>query len=209
MCTVYVCYMYTGIETVMTVDPATLGFHRVVEMHPPKITEPYDPVELGESGVASLTGGKVVTGGVGMTCINAHPHSRLVSDIVYYELQLFEAIAHIASLSGRVFDDSCYPLRLVEGYVDRLGYTQQTLLVSDLTESTAGMEIEPVETQLLATAHLVYKSGARFSQPICLRVTEIDEIAIVRQYLGRREAVLGAILLEQSYGSIAQRSLNL
>ena len=43
------------------------------------------------------------------------------------------------------------------------------------------MEIEAVKTELLATLHLVEKSLARTLQTLLLGVSEIDQVAIVRQ----------------------------
>ena len=48
------------------------------------------------------------------------------------------------------------------------------------------MEVQTVQPQLLATLHLVEKRRARLLQPVALRMSEVDQVRIVWQDLGRR-----------------------
>lgn len=59
------------------------------------------------------------------------------------------------------------------------------------------MEVQTVQPQLLATLHLVEKRRARLLQPVALRMSEVDQVRIVWQDLGREVAVLVADIAER------------
>ena len=59
------------------------------------------------------------------------------------------------------------------------------------------MKIQPIQPQLLAALHLVEESLPRLLQRIRIRVSEINQITVVRQYLSRRVPEFLAAFFEQ------------
>ncbi len=93
-----------------------------------------------------------------MTGINADAHPALVLYPVNNIGNLLERVAEIRSLSRRVLDHRRHAAGLIQRQVDRLRDQRQTFLVADLLQRTAGVKIQPIQPQLLATLHLVEES---------------------------------------------------
>ena len=60
----------------------------------------------------------------------------------------------------------------------------------------ARMEVKPIETQRLTTAHFVHESRPRLLQPLLVRVSQINQITVMRQDALRRVTGLLAIPAE-------------
>ena len=180
----------------MAVDVAAHVLHGVVEVHAPKVSEADRAVEVGEGLLARLVGRKVITRGEGVAGVYTYAYARLVLHEVYDARQMGEVISEIGALAGGVLDDGRDAVRLLEGDVYRLGDAAQALLLRDGLQVAARVEVEAVEPQSLAPLHLVQERGARLGEPLVRRVSEVDQIAVVGQYLLRRVSVLGTSLLE-------------
>ena len=66
----------------MTIDPTaelTLG---TIDMHPLEILEADDPLKFGKGLAAGLLGTQIISGGKGMTGIEADPDPTLVLDAI-------------------------------------------------------------------------------------------------------------------------------
>ena len=176
----------------MAVDTAAEGLHGVVEVHAAQIAPTHDAVEFGERGVARRGGAQVVAGGEGVAGVDAAAHARLLLDAFDDVGQLFEPESEVGTLSGGVFDDGRHAVRAVERQVDRLGDAVEALGFADLPQVAPGMEIEPVESQFFAAVHLVEESLARLGQTLGFGVTQVDQIGVVGQNLGRSVAELFA-----------------
>ena len=176
----------------MAVDAAAQRLHRVVEVDAPEVFEPDDAVQLVERGVAGLGCAQVVARGEGVAGVDAGPHARLVAHPFDDAGEVFEAVAQVRTLSGGVLDDGRDPLRSFEGQVDRRSDAVEALLLRDLLQVAARMEVEPVEPQLLAARHLFDEGGARLLQPLAVGMPEVDEVGVVGQDLRRRVAQLVA-----------------
>ena len=91
----------------------------------------------------------------------------------------------IGTLPRRIFDYGRHAVRLVQRDVDRLGDPVERLFGRNLLQVASGVEVQTVQPQLLATLHLVEKRRARLLQPVALRMSEVDQVRIVWQDLGR------------------------
>ena len=140
---------------------------------------------------------QIITRSERMTGINADAHPTLVLHPVNNIGDLLERVAEIRSLSRRVLDHRRHAAGLIQRQVDRLRNQRQTFLVADLLQRTAGVKIQSIQPQLLAALHLVEESLPRLLQRIRVRVTEINQITVVRQYLSRRVPEFLAAFFEQ------------
>ena len=139
----------------------------------------------------------VVACRVGVAGVEAYAYAALVLDAANDLGELIEGKADIAALPCGVLNDSSDALSLVEGDIDTLGNASQTLFFAELIEVTARVEVEHGEPQLLAAVHLIVEGSARLFQPLFLGVTQIDEVAVVGQYVACIVAILCAALLEE------------
>ena len=96
-------------------------------------------------------------------------------------------------------------MRLLQCQVDGFGDAIQTIRLADFVQMTARMEVEVLESQLLATLHLVDKSGSGFCEPGCFGMPEIDEVAVVGKDLIRCVTCGSAVLFKTADGSFRQR----
>ena len=101
-----------------------------------------------------------------MTGINADAHPALVLYPVNNIGNLLERVAEIRSLPRRVLDHCRHAAGLIQRQVNRLRDQRQTFLVADLLQRAAGVKIQPIQPQLLATLHLVEESLPRLRQRI-------------------------------------------
>ena len=132
-----------------------------------------------------------------MAGVDADAYARLVLHAVDQVGQLFEGEAQIGTLPRRIFDYGRHAVRLVQRDVDRLGDPVERLFGRDLLQVASGVEVQTVQSQLLAALHLVEKRRARLFQPVALRMSEVDQVRIVWQDLGREVAVLVADIAER------------
>ena len=109
-----------------------------------------------------------------------------------------------AALSGRILDDGRYPLRLFERQVYRLGNAREALVNRNLLQVAARVEVQQLQPQLLAALHLVEKSLPALLQPLGLRVSQVDEVAVVRQDMFGGKTILRAVLAKLLYTLLRQ-----
>ena len=138
---------------------AVEGLHRIVQMHPPEVAESHDALQLGERGVARLGRAQVVSRGEGVAGVDADAHARLILHAVDQVGEVLEPESEIRTLPGRILDDGRDAVRAVQREVDRLGDPVEALLLGDLLQVAPRVEVQPVESQLLAAPHLVEKGG--------------------------------------------------
>ena len=112
---------------------------------------------------------------------------------------MLEAVAQVGTLPRRVLDDGRHAVRAVERHVDGLGNQVEALLLGHLAQVAPGVEVQPVEPQLLAAAHLVEEGLARLLEPLALGMAQIDEVGVVGQNLRRGVAQFGAGSAERGY----------
>ena len=98
---------------------------------------------------------------------------------------------------GKVYASYSNGERLLQGQVDGLGNTGETLGYPDLPKMTARVKIKPVKPKLHAPVHFVDKGLARLFQPFRFRMTKIDQVTVVGKNLLRLVAVNFTALLEQ------------
>ena len=132
-----------------------------------------------------------------MSRVDTDTDARLVVHPVDDVGQLLECVAQVRPLPCRVFQHRADPRRTLQRPVDRLGDARQAILLAQLVQVAARMEIQPVEPQLLATLHFVQKGGTRFLQPLRFGMPQIDQVAVVRQDMRRLVAKLLATGFEQ------------
>lgn len=135
-------------------------FHAVVQMDSAKIIETNDPVEFLPNLIVGS--GEVIAGSEGVACIHADAHPAFVFHEADDVGQLFQAVAHVRTLTCSVFDDGCYAGGLVKGDVDTLGDASEAFFRCFTVEVAAGVEVEAVEAELFATLHLVKECFPRF-----------------------------------------------
>ena len=135
-----------------------------------------------------------------MAGVDAHAHARLVLHLVDDGGDVVETEPYVGALPGGVFNHSGDASRLVKGNVDAFGDAVKALLEGDLLEMAAGMEVEHRESQLLAALHLVQKRAPRFFQRLRLGLSQVDEVAVVRQDMVGGDAHLLTVGLEGLYG---------
>lgn len=69
----------------------------------------------------------------------------------------------------------------------------------------AGMEIQQPQPQLLAALHLIQESSARLCQRLRFRMSQVDQIAVVRQHMLERDTDLLAVGLKRLDTGFSQR----
>ena len=94
---------------------------------------------------------------------------------------------------------------LFQSPVDGFGNACQAVVYADCLQMASGMEVQAVKSQLLASLHLIQKRSPRLLQPFLFRMSQIDKIAVVRQYRAGGITQLFAPFLEQFYAFLAQR----
>ena len=95
-----------------------------------------------------------------MTSVYADPNAALVFHTVYYVTNLFKLIANVAALSGGVLYHGTNTVCFVESNIYGLGNTIQTLLYRNFLQMASRMKIKQLQTELLATLHVVKESGS-------------------------------------------------
>ncbi len=180
----------------VTIDAAAERFGRIVEVHAAEVAKTHRAVDQGEGALACLGGAQVVAGGEGVAGVDAEPYSRLILDAVDDIGQLLECEAEVGALSRSVFDNGRNAACRVERYVDRLGDAVERLYLRNFLQVAARVEVEAVESQRLAALHLVEERCPRLFEGFALGVAEVDQVAVVRQYLPGGVPLLGACLAE-------------
>lgn len=97
------------------------------------------------------------------------------------------------------------PFGFCQRDIDRFGDTRQTFVFRDLLQMATRMEIQQRQAELLAAGEFINKGIAGFFQRVLHRMTEVNQIAVVRQNLPRTELVLFAGGFKFSNGFVAQR----
>lgn len=129
-------------QSLMTVDVASAVFFAVVEVDGSEVLESDFVLKLVEGEVVAHLGAQIVAGGEGVTCVDAHSYAALVVDAADDTGYLAEFEAEVGSLSGSVLDNGCDAFGLGEGFVDFCGYLVEALLLANLVEVTARVEVE-------------------------------------------------------------------
>jgi hypothetical protein len=113
--------------------------------------------------------------------------------------------AQVTALAGGVFNDRRDAFGFCQRDIDRFGDTRQTFVFRDLLQMATRMEIQQRQAELLAAGEFINKGIAGFFQRVLNRMTEVNQIAVVRQNLPRAELVLFAGGFEFSNGFVAER----
>ena len=169
----------------MAIDAAAEDLHGVVQVHALQVAEPYDALQLGEGRLAGFGRAQVVARGEGVAGVDADAHARFVLHAVDEVGEGLETGCQGRDGAGGVLVERRHAVRFPECDVDRLGDAVEALLLGDLLQVAPGMEVEPVESELLAAAHLVQKGGARLFEPLLFGVPEVDQVGVVGQDLCR------------------------
>jgi len=136
--------------------------------------------------------------------VDADTDARFVVHLFNHGCELLKAVAHVASLSSCVFNDSADTFGFGEREVDRFSDGGDAFVFGAFFQMTAGVKIEPVEAELFAALHFVEKGGARFFEAFGFGMAEVNQIAIVRENLvWRKNAV--AICLKRGDGFVGER----
>ena len=180
----------------MTIDSRSESFLGIVEVHASQVVEAYYAVELLPCAGKSFVGGKVVACCIGVAGVYAYAYAALVFYAVYDGGQVCKVVAYVAALSGGVFYDGCYALCVVEGDVYALGYAGYAGVGVYGSQVASGVEVEHRQAQCLAALHLAYKRLSRFFKSFGFGVSEVDEVAVVGQYVLGGVAILLAGCLE-------------
>ena len=180
----------------MAVDAAAQNLHRIVQVHAFQVSESDDAFQLGERGVARLARPEVVPRREGVAGVDADAHPRFVLHALDQIGEVLEAESEVRTLPRGVLDHRRHAVRAVERHVDRLGDPVERLLLGDLLQVAAGMEVQPVEAQQFAPLHLVEERRARFFERFLLGMSEVDQVRVVGQNLCGRVAVAFARLAE-------------
>ena len=165
-------------------------------MHAFQVSESDDAFQLGERGVARLARPEVVPRREGVAGVDADAHPRFVLHALDQVGEVLEAESEVRTLPRGVLDHRRHAVRAVERHVDRLGDPVERLLLGDLLQVAAGMEVQPVEAQQFAPLHLVEECRARFFERFLLGMSEVDQVRVVGQNLCGRVAVAFARLAE-------------
>ena len=99
-----------------------------------------------------------------MAGVDAYAHTLLVLHPFDDAGDVLETPAQIRPLPRRVLDDGRHPFGPTEGKVNLAGNLVQALLLANLVQMTAGMEIQHPQTQQLRPLHLVEESGTALQQ---------------------------------------------
>ena len=117
-------------------------------------------MEAVEGFVAGFGGAEVVACGKGVAGVEADGDAGGVGDVFDDGCEMLKLVAEIGSLSGGVFDDGYDVFGLVEGDVDGFGDGVQAGFFVYLFKVATWVEVESVESKLLATLHFVEEGGA-------------------------------------------------
>ena len=129
---------------------------------------------------ADRCGAEIVSGGEGVAGVDADAHPRFVLHALDQVGEVLEAESEVRTLPRGVLDHRRHATGLVQRQVNRLRDQRQTFLVAALLQRATGVKVQPIQPQLLATLHLVEESLPRLLQRIRIRVTEINQITVMR-----------------------------
>lgn len=147
-------------QTMVTIDPAAELCFGTIQVHAAQVFEANNPVELRKGPFTVSSGSQVVAGDKGVTGVEADANAGFVIDQFDDAGQMLEAMAHIGTLSGSVFDDSSNSCGLRKRQIERFGDSLQTIIFINLFEVAAGMKVEKLQPQQFTAMHLVEKGGA-------------------------------------------------
>lgn len=167
-------------------------------MHRAEIAEAYDPVKLLPCRLIAFGGGKVISCGKCVACVDTYAYARFVFDEIDDGAYLLKRIAEIGALSGSRLNDCPDTLSAVKGNVYRLGNRSDACISIDEIEVRARMKIEHRQAELAAAPELIEESLTRACEFISIRRTEVNQIAVVRKDMLRSIPQSRASLLEQS-----------
>lgn len=104
-----------------------------------------------------------------------------------------------------VFDHRSNAFGLRQRDIDRFGDARRALLLRDLLQMAAGVEVEQRQSQLLAAGHFINESITGFFQRFFHRVAKVNQVAVVRQDLPRAKVILFTRGFEFGDGLVAER----
>ena len=148
---------------------------------------------------------EVVSGGKRVAGVDADADARSVADHFHDARELFERIPEIASLSCGVFQHCRDALRFIQRRIDRFRDQTETLFFRDFAQMAAGMEVQAVQAEQHASRHFIRESLPRLFAFYGVGISEIDQIAVMRQNVFRCVSVFPAVRLECLNGCFRQR----
>ena len=116
-----------------------------------------------------------------MAGVNADPDTGLILNQLHDTGNLFKGITEIAPLPRSVFNHSGYTLRFRQCRVHGLCNQFQAIIFRDLTQMAAGMKIQAIQPQLHTAGHLICKSLQGLCTLCRIRISQIDQITVMRQ----------------------------
>lgn len=192
-------------QTMVTVNPAAKGAFGIVEVHAAQILKADDTVEVGKGLLAGFGAPQVVAGGKGVAGIDADADTGFIFHAIDDGREMLELKAEVAALAGGVFDHGGDAFGLGQRDIDRFGDARQALLLRDLLQMAAGVEVEQRQPQLLAAGHLIDEGITGFFQRFFHRMAEVNQVAVVRQDLPGAKVILFTGGFEFGDGLVAER----
>jgi hypothetical protein len=141
---------------------------------------------------------QVITGGKGVAGINADADAGFIFHAVDDGRQMFKLKAEVAALAGGIFNDRRHAFGFSQRDIDGLGNTRQALIFRYLLQMAAGMEVQQRQPELLAAAQFINKGIAGFFQRLFNRMTEVNQVAVVRQDLAGTKVVFSQAALNSA-----------
>ena len=196
---------FAFVERGMAVDPTAETLLRAIQVHGAQKAKTDRAVEFGEGLLAPLRCPQVVAGRQCMAGVEADADPASLVDLLDHRRELLEAKTEVAALPGGVFDHCGDAGHGRQRQIDRLGNAGDAVGLADLVEVAAGMEIEQRQAELPAALHLVDEGGARLVERRRVGMTQIDQIAVVRQDLRRCDAATLAAAAKRTDLGLGQR----
>lgn len=140
-----------------------------------------------------------------MAGIDADADAGFIFHAVDDGREVLELKAEVAALASGVFDHRSNAFGLRQCDIDRFGDARQALLLRDLLQMAAGVEVEQRQPQLLAAGHFINEGITGFFQRFFHRVAEVNQVAVVRQDLPRAKVILFTGGFEFGDGLVAER----
>lgn len=140
-----------------------------------------------------------------MAGIDADADAGFIFHTVDDGREVLELKAEVAALASGVFDHRSNAFGLRQRDIDRFGDARQALLLRDLLQMAAGVEVEQRQSQLLAAGHFINEGITGFFQRFFHRVAKVNQVAVVRQDLPRAKVILFTGGFEFGDGLVAER----
>lgn len=140
-----------------------------------------------------------------MAGIDADADAGFIFHAVDDGREVLELKAEVAATASGVFDHRSNAFGLRQRDIDRFGDARRALLLRDLLQMAAGVEVEQRQSQLLAAGHFINESITGFFQRFFHRVAKVNQVAVVRQDLPRAKVILFTGGFEFGDGLVAER----